>query len=356
MGAGGTGEQAYRAGWARVVLGALALTLGPIALSRMARYWPVFAVYVAVALGIQLLIKRGIGGSWRAFLGGVVDLAMLTFIVQRVGSASTPLVTLYVFLAMVMALLHRRRVAITLAAIGVVAYTSVVFAEVAGLLPYGPDAPDWLSVHQANWRAAAIAASVVALLMAITTTVVTGLVASLGQREAELTRVNRQLEELSQRDPLTNLHNRRHLIERVEHELARSRRGHALAVLMLDLDNFKRINDEQGHLRGDDLLRRIADAIAHTTREVDLAGRYGGDEFLIVLSDTDAEKARAAAQRVVEAVRTAADGFGRDAPVTASVGIAVAEDSDTARSVIRRADENAYRAKQGGGNRYAAGA
>ncbi len=355
MASGGTGDQAYRAAWTRVALGALALSFGLTILPGLGHYWPVFAAYLVVALGIQLLIKRGVGGSWRAFLGGVIDIAILTFAVQRVGSASTPLVALYVFLAMMMALLHRRRVAIALAAFGVVAYAGVLFAEVAGILPYGPDAPNWFPVHQTSWQAAMMAASVVAALMAVTTSAVTQLVDALRQREVELTRVNRRLEELSQRDPLTNLYNRRHLVEGVERELARVRRGHSLALLMIDLDNFKRINDEQGHLRGDDLLRRIADSIAHATRETDLAGRYGGDEFVIVLADTGAEEARAAATRVVDAIRLAADGFGRSAPVTASVGVAVAEASDTTRSVIRRADENAYRAKQLGGNRAAAG-
>ncbi len=353
MATGGSGEQAYRAGFARIVLGVFGLAMAPLAMPRLGRYWPVFTAYIVSALGIQILIKRGIGGSWRAFLGGVVDLAMLTFIVQRVGSASTPLVAVYVVIAIVMGLLHRRRVAIALAAIGVAAYAAVLFAEVEGVLPYGPAAPPWFPGYRADWRGATLAITVVAILMALTTLVVTQLAQALREREAELVRVNQRLEELSQRDPLTNLYNRRHLFERVEHELARARRDHGFSLLMIDLDNFKRVNDEHGHVRGDDLLRSIADAIQNTTREVDLAGRYGGDEFLIVLPDTGVEAARAAAGRVVEAVRLAADGFSDGVAVTASVGVAVAEPEDDARGAIRRADENAYRAKQAGGNRFA---
>jgi diguanylate cyclase (GGDEF)-like protein len=119
---------------------------------------------------------------------------------------------------------------------------------------------------------------------------------------------------------------------------------------MMDLDGFKRVNDIHGHLRGDDLLRRIAEAIGGTTRATDVAGRYGGDEFAILLADTNQSQARAAAERLVHAVREAGSGFDAGKPVTASVGVAVAHDDDDPPSLLRRADEHAYRAKERGGN------
>jgi diguanylate cyclase (GGDEF)-like protein len=122
-------------------------------------------------------------------------------------------------------------------------------------------------------------------------------------------------------------------------------------MVIIDLDGFKKVNDTQGHLRGDVLLKDIASALAATTREVDLAARYGGDEFIVVLTDTDQARAQTAAERLAESVRSAAQRFDTKHPVTASLGVAAAEASDTVASLLRRADENAYRAKQGGGDR-----
>src|SRR5262249_10125157 len=150
------------------------------------------------------------------------------------------------------------------------------------------------------------------------TSIVALLVRQVRRREQELVEANARLEDLSQRDPLTELYNRRYLYERLDHELARVRRGHPLAVVMIDLDRFKAVNDAHGHLQGDRLLRDIAAAVASTTRVTDVPGRYGGDEFLIVLPDTDLERARTVAQRVAESVRTAGWRFEAPHPVTAS--------------------------------------
>jgi diguanylate cyclase (GGDEF)-like protein len=139
----------------------------------------------------------------------------------------------------------------------------------------------------------------------------------------------------------------------LERELARSRRGHPLALLMIDLDNFKLVNDEHGHLRGDEVLMQIAGALERSTRFSDVAGRYGGDEFAVILPDTDVEQARRVAGRLVEGIREVGARVDAKKPVTASVGIAVAESNDDARSLHRRADEAAYRAKQRGGDRIA---
>lgn len=95
------------------------------------------------------------------------------------------------------------------------------------------------------------------------------------------------------------------------------------------------------------LLKEIGAALSSTTRATDVTGRYGGDEFLLVLPDTDSQLARRVAERMVQGVRDA----GAACSVTASVGIAVAAASDTAAILIRRADDNAYRAKQQGGDR-----
>jgi diguanylate cyclase (GGDEF)-like protein len=344
-------ELAYRAGWARVLFGLIALTLGPLLVPALGKHRLVFALYLTVALALQVLIKRQIGGELRALGGGLVDVAILTFLLHRVGSVSTPLTALYVFLGVMMALVHQRRVAFALAATACVLYTSVLIAEWARLLSYGPDAPSWAPAVAPSIQGVILASLLVWVLVGVSTAIVSQLVAAITRHEQELTRVNRELELLSQRDPLTHLFNRRHILECVELELARVRRGHCAALLMIDLDSFKLVNDQFGHQRGDDVLKQIAEAIAYATRVTDVAGRYGGDEFVVVLPDSDEAQAEGVAKRLVEAVQRAGDAFGATQPVTASVGVAIASGDDDARSLVRRADANAYRAKQLGGNR-----
>jgi diguanylate cyclase (GGDEF)-like protein len=174
------------------------------------------------------------------------------------------------------------------------------------------------------------------------------------RRERDLMDANAKLETLSQRDPLTTLYNRRHLMERLEGELARVRRGQTLTVVMIDLDGFKRVNDSHGHIAGDALLQALAQALASATRTTDVLGRYGGDEFVVLLPGTTGEAARTAAQRLVDAVRQVGQEFSREHPVTASVGLSEADAGDDARGSIQRADERAYLAKKRGGDRVEA--
>jgi len=101
-------------------------------------------------------------------------------------------------------------------------------------------------------------------------------------------------------------------------------------------------------------IKEISAALAATTRTTDVACRYGGDEFCVLLPDTDPDQARVAAQRVTECVRDVGLRFDAKRPVTASVGLAMGEPNDTVAAVLRRADENAYRAKQSGGDRVVA--
>jgi diguanylate cyclase (GGDEF)-like protein len=201
----------------------------------------------------------------------------------------------------------------------------------------------------------AIAASVLVTTFLVASTFVVGaLVRSLERHEADLIAANLRLEELSRRDSLTGLFNRRYLLERLEVELARVKRSQKLAILMVDLDGFKRVNDSQGHLRGDLLLKEIGDVLAATTRLSDVAGRYGGDEFVILLPDTEEEQARAVAERITTGVRSVGARFDASRPITASVGLTIGRPDDGAASILRRADENAYRAKRDGGDRVVA--
>jgi len=345
-----TDLNAYRAGWTRVVLGALGLVLTPLIVPSFARFWLVYIFYIASALFAQILIKKDIGGSARALVGGIIDIAMVTFLVQRLGSASTFLVSIYVFIGMINALVVKRWVSFTLAAVGILAYASIVVAEILNLLPYAPYGPLWIRYSRPPVGGVVVAALSVAVLLLFATWIVNRLMSSVREHERELMNLNTQLEALSQRDPLTQLFNRRYLLDRIDLELARVRRGHSAALLMIDLDQFKRVNDRFGHLRGDDLLKRVADAIVQSVRATDVAGRYGGDEFAVLLSDTETGQAEIAAERLVKSIRDTAQRAEPDEAVTASIGFAVALGDDDSRSLLRRADQNSYRAKEKGGN------
>ncbi len=173
----------------------------------------------------------------------------------------------------------------------------------------------------------------------------------------ELREKNRQLEEISASDPVTGLRSRRFTCDALDREVLRAEEhGAPLSVLMIDLDRFKRVNDSYGHGVGDAALRRTADAIQHTLRSTDLAGRFGGEEFLVVLPDTDA----AGACQTAERIRRAVEGLeidGRDGQtfgVTVSIGVAQRRPDDDGVALIDRADDALYRAKHGGRNRVEA--
>jgi diguanylate cyclase (GGDEF)-like protein len=330
----------------RVVLGIAAVLVLPWFYPKTSELRAVYLMYLLLAAASLPFVWKQIGGRVRVITSGVVDLAMLTFIVHRVGSLFTTLVALYLFLCMLNTIIVGRREGMTLAIIASLMYTSVIVAERSGWLPYAPDAPPGL-MGRPPPNFAPAAAALVSTVSLVATWIVGILVERIRTRELELEEANRQLAVLSQHDPLTHLYNRRHLVARIEAELARVRRGHAMALLMIDLDGFKRVNDERGHLVGDELLKAIADGLAAATRETDVAGRYGGDEFLVVLPDADAQRAQSAAERLCSKIRDVGAAFA----VSASVGVAIARNGDELREILARADEAAYRAKQAGGDR-----
>jgi len=345
----------FRAALSRFGVGLMALALLPTFYPASRRHTWVWVVYLMLAVVQQVLIKKGIGGRRaRALWSGLVDVTVLTFTVHNLGSVVTPMASLYLFASVANALVVDSTVAFALSLTGLVAYDAVVWSEWARWIPFAPDVPQVAAAGPPTIDQALMATLLVSLFVPAGTAIVSALVHAIERREAQLVTANLRLEELSQLDPLTNLYNRRHLFARLEGELARVRRGRPLALVMVDLDGFKKVNDSQGHLRGDVLLKEIATSVAATTRTTDVAGRYGGDEFVVILPDTDAEQAVAVAERVAQSVRDAALRFDAARPVTASIGIAVAEPSDTVAALLRRADENAYRAKQGGGDRVVA--
>ena len=162
---------------------------------------------------------------------------------------------------------------------------------------------------------------------------------------------NRELAALSRTDGLTRLPNHTAWLEAVEREYARARReGLSMAVLMLDLDHFKEINDHHGHPAGDEVLRGVAEVLRETLRQQDVPGRYGGEEFGVLLPSSDVTRAEAVAERIRARVEWAS--FAGSIKVTTSVGCAaLVADDLSAASLVGRADRALYAAKADGRNR-----
>jgi diguanylate cyclase (GGDEF)-like protein len=155
---------------------------------------------------------------------------------------------------------------------------------------------------------------------------------------------------------LTGLYNRRYLGEALERELSRAKRhGRPLAVIMLDVDHFKQVNDSHGHEMGDAVLHQLGHLIADATRAEDVACRFGGEEFTLVLPDTELAGARTKAEllRLAVAERLVVHAGERTLEsITISLGVAVyPRDGDTAQALLQSADQALYEAKHKGRNR-----
>jgi diguanylate cyclase (GGDEF)-like protein len=181
----------------------------------------------------------------------------------------------------------------------------------------------------------------------------------LAELNEQLSQANLRLEELSITDPLTGIFNRRYLVNNLEQEIIRSRRqGYPVSVIMADLDHFKQVNDRLGHQTGDEALKLFAGWIESGVRETDTVGRYGGEEFLVILLDCDLSSAVQVAEKLRAMVETNSrvpllqdlGGF------TVSMGVALLTQGMDAQALIAQADEALYIAKKNGRNRVEAAA
>ena len=169
----------------------------------------------------------------------------------------------------------------------------------------------------------------------------------------ELETARAQLDVLATRDELTGVHNRRQFLVLADREWSRCRRyDMAAALLMVDVDLFKRVNDEHGHLAGDLMLREIARAAGDTLRQPDLLGRFGGEEFIVFLPHADPLGALDAAERIRERVaQLSLEWKGQVVRATVSVGVAALDQShDSLAALIQDADQALYAAKDAGRN------
>ena len=151
-----------------------------------------------------------------------------------------------------------------------------------------------------------------------------------------------RLEAVALSDKLTGLANRQALDMMLQRDMAENRRtGMGLAILLLDLDRFKHINDKHGHLAGDAVLKSVADKLV----------RWGGEEFMVILKRTDLNAALLVAEKIRQHVETTQIAYGSDKlTLSCSIGVAVLRENDTADSLLNRADRGLYAAKQGGRN------
>ncbi|TDJ57226.1 MAG: diguanylate cyclase [Gemmatimonadetes bacterium] len=165
-----------------------------------------------------------------------------------------------------------------------------------------------------------------------------------------------QMRRLAETDPLTEAFNRRALVEKLAQEMDRAQRYDTiLACLMIDIDNFKKVNDTHGHLIGDRILRQMANLLRREQRAVDIVARYGGEEFVILLPETGVTGARIFAERILRRVSGYEFGEpGHPVHLTTSIGVATYpnERIDDGEGMLRLADENLYRAKNAGRNRF----
>lgn len=205
--------------------------------------------------------------------------------------------------------------------------------------------------------------AVVVVAMAVSlgnrfTTMLNRLEREVAERTEDLHRANEQLAEVARLDPLTGLLNRRGFTADAQREIQRVIRGaDTFSVVLADFDHFKVINDRHGHGCGDKVLCRVARVLDQRRREVDLLGRWGGEEFILLLPETDGEGAAVAAESLRQAVEKSEFAYnGEVVSLTMTLGVATYRAGDTLDAVIQRADAALYHGKKAGRNRVMIGA
>ena len=270
---------------------------------------------------------------------------LLVHIDQQVTSSVTPY--LLGCMAVAMLLLHRPGVAAIVHAAG-----GVLFYQ--GLARAQPDAADLLST-QLNGMAIGVLAWAGSVVLWRNFTLIERQQLQLAEANAMLQERQRELERLTRRDGLTGLFNRNTFVELTEQELARAKRqSRSTALLLLDLDFFKRVNDTFGHPAGDAVLRHVAKVLGSTVRSTDLVGRLGGEEFMVLLPATTQQAARNLAEKLRAKVQaTPPQWQGKPLPVTVSIGVSGPPAGTDMRfeQLYALADQALYAAKEQGRNR-----
>ncbi len=291
------------------------------------------AAVAAVVVFHELLRGRERGDLLRS-AELVVAIVLIAALLALTGFASSPFAMLFALVTVAAALSHGPRAGLAAAVLATVAFGVVLVADPA-LATYGPEDALRLSIGLgATWLLAFV---------------------SIAYADHQR-RVMQRAIDLSRTDALTGLFNRSQLFVTLEQEVSRTRRSdRGFCVLMIDLDGLKGINDTGGHLRGDEVLRAIGTVISRSTRTVDSAYRFGGDEFVVLLPETDivgafvvAEKIRLGAE---ELDVTIGGGLAAEPQVSVSIGlVSHPEDGLSAEELMAAADRAMYQAKKLGKN------
>ncbi len=290
---------------------------------------------------------RGTNGKWLMHAEIQLWFACTAFSLYVLGPLTTSMSVMLLVLPVVGYLFFDRRAMHLGLATGLTGTAVGIALPLAGLAPYAP------FLAHAPYRDGQLDVTWI-ISQGVPTFFAAGLglavfIAVFGQ----LAKRQRELEHLSSTDMLTGLANRRVFYAQLIAEAARARRyGHALSVLMLDVDHFKRINDTHGHATGDEVLRALGRVIREGLRLGDVAARHGGEEIGVVLPHTPEEGAHAVAARLLAAVREIRLPDG--ARVTASIGHAALDEGETEDALVARADEALYEAKRAGRDRVSA--
>jgi diguanylate cyclase (GGDEF)-like protein len=280
---------------------------------------------------LQDLLPAGVLGRARHWLEAIVATVFVAVLTGFTGGFTSPFYVGF-FLVVAGASLSGDQAApvlVALFAAGVYALVGVVAAL-----------PDSLTAASLVW----LAFNVISLILL-------AYIASTVGREQR--RAREAAISLSQFDPLTGIYNRSYFFDVLDREIRRAARtGSRFAVLMLDLDDLKPVNDMLGHPQGDDLLRSVTEVIRRDIRSTDVAARYGGDEFVVILSDTEPEGARVVAEKLRADIANLAVGpSDRPARTSASIGlVSYPDDGTTAEGLIADADKAMYESKRRGKN------
>ena len=302
---------------------------------------------VATNLGFYLLFRSGFNQRFAdpslTIPQMAVGILLITYLMYFAG-AYRGLLSIFYLAVMTFGLFHLN----TRQLLGMSAFTLASFAFMAVLLELNrPDAASFMDLF---------AQMVVIGGLLPWFAVLGGHISTLRRRLVEgnrrLEQALAQIREIAIRDDLTGAFNRRHLMDLIMHQKAVADRGsYRFSLCMLDLDHFKHINDEHGHLAGDRALQAVAEILSQQVRIGDIVGRFGGEEFVVLLSETPLQAAAETAERLRQQIEEhAADAAPAGVAVTASIGVTEYVAGEPIEAALSRADRALYRAKAAGRN------
>ncbi len=325
------------AGWAFIIVAMIVVVGGGFWVERQAAIVLLLALAGLVLLVAHDLLPTGVLGSRRYALEGGMALTFATLLVLFTGQATSPFFYVFPLVVGGSALVAPPRTTAVFTVVAGVAYLA------ASLAPIGDPAPGELGL-------ATVAVNLTALgLVAYVATIVAG----------EHRRSRDEAIRLSTIDPLTGLFNRTFFFAAVEREIARSdRSGRGFCVLMIDLDDLKVVNDRFGHFVGDRLLEAVGRVIGTRLRRIDTAARYGGDEFVVLLPETDASGGLVLAEKIRQGAAGIRVETAEGGTIRASLSIGVAAypvDGTTADELLIAADQAMFASKRAGRDRVTGG-